>query len=739
MGRPALDQLPTDLLNEITLLIFRGPDRLKNLIKFSQTSKRVRSHCIQILFKDVGICGRGLPSPPLQECIELLNRVVSNPDIASAVQHFIAIPWEDYKSGISPRTLFLGVDIPAFLCSNAPETEADRKPFDLEGYMKGTEAEVTQSLMEMILAHTTNIRSIDSCSYNSPTAFDTLPTASTALHRPLLFPQLTKILHDDVVWQKVQHWAEWAPHLESLRLRRVCGPVNRAQFDNVIRLHLVDATFTGSEIKELMSGFPNVTNFSFSWPSEKTKQQCLPQDVVEALEPLCTKLRLLRLHMAQVRISHDEDSSNELFTQLGGLALVLPLASAAAITPLEKRITYDGFKAFRIATHNDPASIKAKIANIAAIPFNLDNSEHLDVAIPAEDVSKFEKLGLETQILHEDLGADIAEEGVFAPYESNGDAIIQALPSLTWFNSYHSFADHQQFIRDLQSNFPSNSEIINAGNSYGGRSLLGIHLWGSGGKGSKPAIYWHGTVHAREWITTMVVEYLTYQLIDGYQKNDAAVKAILDKYDFYILPIVNPDGFAYSQTNDRLWRKNRLPRSGSTCIGTDINRNWPFNWQLPGGASTSPCSETYKGQAAGDTPEMVALKAYTDRLAAGNGIKLFIDWHSYGQYILLPYGYDCNARAANHARQMTLAGNTATTVAQAYGTRFTYGPSCSTLYATTGSAPDYLTGAAGAEVAWTIELRPSGSAGGGFVLPAAQILPSAIEQWNGMKYLLANV
>ncbi|KAF6820090.1 Metallocarboxypeptidase A-like protein-like protein 1 [Colletotrichum plurivorum] len=434
---------------------------------------------------------------------------------------------------------------------------------------------------------------------------------------------------------------------------------------------------------------------------------------------------------------------------LAALSLALPLASAAAVTPLEKKITYDGFKAFRIATHNDPATVKQRIAGIAVIPFNLDNSEHLDVAVPAGDISKFEKLGLETTVLHEDLGADIAEEGAFEPYESTGDISLQALPSLTWFNSYHTFADHQQFIRDLQSSFPGNSEIVNAGSSYGGRSILGIHLWGSGGKGSKPAIYWHGTVHAREWVTTMVrsqlhrrvkvVEYLTYQLIDGYQKNDAAVKAILDKYDVYVLPIVNPDGFAYSQTNDRLWRKNRQPRSGSTCYGTDINRNWPFNWQLPGGASTNPCSETYKGQAAGDTPEMTALKSFTDRLASGNGIKLFIDWHSYGQYILLPYGYDCSARAANHARQMTLAGGTAAAVAQNYGTRFTYGPSCSTLYATTGSAPDYLTGAARAEVAWTVELRPSGAAGGGFVLPAAQILPSAIEQWNGMKYLLANI
>lgn len=45
---------------------------------------------------------------------------------------------------------------------------------------------------------------------------------------------------------------------------------------------------------------------------------------------------------------------------------------------------------------------------------------------------------------------------------------------------------------------------------------------------------------------------MTYQLIDGYGK-DAAVKALVDKFDFYILPFVNPDGMSPS-----------LPRSLST-------------------------------------------------------------------------------------------------------------------------------------------------------------------------------
>lgn len=313
------------------------------------------------------------------------------------------------------------------------------------------------------------------------------------------------------------------------------------------------------------------------------------------------------------------------------------------------------------------------------------------------------------------------------------------MPSLTWFNSYHAYNDHIAFFNDLQASFPQNSEIINIGNSAQGRSIFGIHLWGSGGKGSKPAVYFHGTVHAREWITAKVVEYISYQLLTQYASN-STVKSILDKYDFYILPFVNPDGFVYSQTSDRLWRKNRQSRSGVSCVGTDLNRNWPYKWELTGGASTNACAETYKGQAAGDAPEMRALKAFTDRLAAGKGIKLYIDWHSYGQYILLPYGYNCQARAANHNRQMTLAQNLASTIQRAgYNTRWTYGPSCSTLYATTGSSTDYITDVSKAEFAWTIELRPTSSSGSGFVLPASQILPSAIEQWAGMVWLFQNM
>jgi murein tripeptide amidase MpaA len=69
----------------------------------------------------------------------------------------------------------------------------------------------------------------------------------------------------------------------------------------------------------------------------------------------------------------------------------------------------------------------------------------------------------------------------------------------------------------------------------------------------------------------MTTEYFAWQLLTKYA-TDATVKALVDKFDFYITPIVNPDGFVYTQTNDRLWRKNRQTVSGNTCVGRDINR-----------------------------------------------------------------------------------------------------------------------------------------------------------------------
>lgn len=88
---------------------------------------------------------------------------------------------------------------------------------------------------------------------------------------------------------------------------------------------------------------------------------------------------------------------------------------------------------------------------------------------------------------------------------------------------------------------------------------------------------------------------------------------------------------------------------------------------------------------------------------------------------------------------MSLAGGVAGAIRGVHGRSFTYGPSCSTIYQTSGSSSDWATDVAKAEYAWSFELRPASGGSSGFVLPASQIIPSGEENWAGMRYFFSRL
>ena len=75
-----------------------------------------------------------------------------------------------------------------------------------------------------------------------------------------------------------------------------------------------------------------------------------------------------------------------------------------------------------------------------------------------------------------------------------------------------------------------------------------------------------------------------FQLIEGYG-SDPEVTELLDTMTFYVVPVVNVDGYSYTWINTtdstyRLWRKTRQHFPGNKCVGTDPNRN--FDHQFGG-------------------------------------------------------------------------------------------------------------------------------------------------------------
>jgi murein tripeptide amidase MpaA len=54
----------------------------------------------------------------------------------------------------------------------------------------------------------------------------------------------------------------------------------------------------------------------------------------------------------------------------------------------------------------------------------------------------------------------------------------------------------------------------------------------------------------------MTNAYIANQLVTLYDK-DAVVTNLVDRIEWSIIPIVNCDGYVYTWTTNRLWRKNR--------------------------------------------------------------------------------------------------------------------------------------------------------------------------------------
>lgn len=175
------------------------------------------------------------------------------------------------------------------------------------------------------------------------------------------------------------------------------------------------------------------------------------------------------------------------------LALVVNVTAAPKI----EGKSYNGYRVIRVETNGRSGAIHDKLSGLSYEQWNQDVDHHMDILLAPDQVDAFQSLRLDSKVLHENLGKSIAAESQWtSKYKRQAN-------DLAWYDSYHDYEDHINYIRDLQKLFPDNSEIISTGESYEKRDIVGIHLYGADGPG-KPAVLYHATVHAREWIAAPV-------------------------------------------------------------------------------------------------------------------------------------------------------------------------------------------------------------------------------------------
>ncbi|XP_037931922.1 carboxypeptidase B-like [Teleopsis dalmanni] len=279
---------------------------------------------------------------------------------------------------------------------------------------------------------------------------------------------------------------------------------------------------------------------------------------------------------------------------------------------------------------------------------------------------------------------------------------------LTW-QAYHRLDDIHGFFDYLAKTYPDICTVETIGYSIQKRPLKILKI--SNGNAGNPGVWIDGGMHAREWISPAAVTYIANQIVEGWDDMPAHMKNV----NWHIHAVANPDGYEYSHTTDRLWRKN-MRSHGRNCPGVDLNRNFGYKWGGKG-TSANPCSQTYRGSKAFSEPETFYISKYISNFPR-NTFQAYLSFHSYGQYILYPWGYDY--RVTNDKSDLDrVARQAGTTITKSTGFKYTVGSSATTLYPAAGGSDDWAKGFAGIKYAYTIEMGDTGRYG--FVLPASYI------------------
>ena len=315
----------------------------------------------------------------------------------------------------------------------------------------------------------------------------------------------------------------------------------------------------------------------------------------------------------------------------------------------------------------------------------------------------------------------------------------------TFYGGYHTVAAHEAHLDAVAAQHPDLATVHDIGDSWlktqglGGHDMLAICLTKltdgdcrRSPDSTKPRFSVLAQIHSREIATGEVAWNWIDTLVDGYG-TDPRITTLMDTTEMWVVPIANPDGVdIVASGGDRplLHRKNANDSNGScgSGKGIDLNRNSTFEW---GDSGTSPCGETYQGPTAGSEPEVQALEGllrsiHPDQRGTGrhdpapdDARDVMITLHSYGNYIIVPWGFTSEP-SPNDDQLRTLGEQMAASNGYFVGTNGdTVG------YGTSGTTDDMSYGELGV-ASFTIEMGGDFGACGGF-LPAYSCV--ADELW----------
>mmetsp|Transcript_1991 Transcript_1991/g.2851 ORF Transcript_1991/g.2851 Transcript_1991/m.2851 type:complete len:595 (+) Transcript_1991:624-2408(+) len=370
--------------------------------------------------------------------------------------------------------------------------------------------------------------------------------------------------------------------------------------------------------------------------------------------------------------------------------------------------------------HFPYTSLSKEARDILADVDEFGNTETgTDMKVSFQTVSALESAGYEFDDMTDDWiskfesnfesSSFVCEDGAAACSQSN-----------TFYESYQRLDALHARLDSIAASSSGLATIGTFGDSLEGRDQKIIEI----GSGDKPIIFFFCGIHAREWLPPAFCTYMAETLV-----NNGAGHPLLDKVKFLICPVANPDGYEYSHTVNNMWRKSRKPNSGSSCVGTDLNRNYDAHF-CETGASSNPCSDTYCGTGPFDNVETLNLKNYVENLMDnGETILMNVDVHAYGSMWMSPYGWTNSLPpTADYSRMNTCGQAAADAIRGVNGLNFAVGSIANVIYTVAGGSNDFFYETHNIIYGYGIEVRENS-----FQPPTSNIMPSNLEMFEGMR------
>jgi murein tripeptide amidase MpaA len=248
-------------------------------------------------------------------------------------------------------------------------------------------------------------------------------------------------------------------------------------------------------------------------------------------------------------------------------------------------------------------------------------------------------------VVSDRTSGDLARAG----YAALAPALPVAARLADTFRVYRSFEKPAVGIRATLEAWAAADTIFHldsVGASVEGRPILAVKIGAAADAPGRPNVLFMATHHAREWVATEMAMRLARWIADSLPRGLLAAR------DVWVIPVQNPDGYQYSFTDARLWRKNRR-LNGDGTYGVDLNRNYPAFWGRDNvGSSDQPFTEVFRGTAPASEPETQAIVAFH----AAHPPVMAVSYHTYSGLVLYPYGFSTGQLAPDHTLFQALAG-----------------------------------------------------------------------------------